>query len=29
MGNQSRQIVVEKYDVHKVNAIMLTEMGIA
>lgn len=28
MGRRSRQIVEEKYDVHKVNAVMLEEMGI-
>lgn len=29
MGQRSREIVVDKYDVHKVNAVMLKEMGIA
>lgn len=29
MGSRSRQIAEEKYDVHKVNAVMLREMGIA
>jgi glycosyltransferase involved in cell wall biosynthesis len=29
MGDRSRQIAMEKYDVHKVNAVMLSEMGIA
>jgi glycosyltransferase involved in cell wall biosynthesis len=29
MGARSRQIAEEKYDVHKVNAVMLREMGIA
>ncbi|PCC98409.1 glycosyltransferase family 4 protein [Halopseudomonas pelagia] len=28
MGRRSREIAVEKYDVHKVNAVMLKEMGI-
>ena len=28
MGTRSRQIAEEKYDVHKVNAVMLREMGI-
>lgn len=28
MGKRSREIAVEKYDVHKVNAVMLREMGI-
>ncbi len=28
MGKRSRQIAEEKYDVHKVNAVMLREMGI-
>lgn len=28
MGRRSREIAVEKYDVHKVNATMLSEMGI-
>lgn len=28
MGKRSREIAVEKYDVHKVNALMLSEMGI-
>ena len=28
MGLRSRQIVEDKYDVHKVNAVMLREMGI-
>ncbi|RYF38408.1 MAG: glycosyltransferase, partial [Comamonadaceae bacterium] len=27
MGKRSRQIAEEKYDVHKVNAVMLREMG--
>lgn len=29
MGRRSREIAESKYDVHKVNAVMLTEMGIA
>jgi len=29
MGQRARQIAEEKYDVHKVNAVMLREMGIA
>lgn len=29
MGKRSRQIVVEKYDVHKINSIMLREMDIS
>ncbi len=29
MGRRSREIAVDKYDVHKVNAVMLKEMGIA
>lgn len=28
MGRRSRQIAEEKYDVHKVNAVMLREMGV-
>jgi len=28
MGQRSREIAVEKYDVHKVNALMLKEMGL-
>jgi len=28
MGKRSREIAVEKYDVHKVNALILSEMGI-
>jgi len=28
MGSRSRDLAEEKYDVHKVNAIMLHEMGI-
>ncbi|MBY8977219.1 glycosyltransferase family 4 protein [Rhodobacteraceae bacterium NNCM2] len=28
MGHRSREIAAEKYDVHKVNAVMLDEMGI-
>lgn len=28
MGQRSREIAVEKYDVHKVNAVMLQEMGV-
>ena len=28
MGQRSRQVVEEKYDVHKVNAVMSREMGI-
>ena len=28
MGKRSREIAVERYDVHKVNAVMLAEMGI-
>ncbi len=29
MGRRSRQVAEEKYDVHKVNAVMLREMGIS
>ncbi|QDL39136.1 glycosyltransferase family 4 protein [Rhodoferax sediminis] len=29
MGRRSRQLAEDKYDVHKVNAVMLREMGIA
>ncbi|WP_297099318.1 glycosyltransferase family 4 protein [Thermomonas sp.] len=29
MGKRSRDIAVDRYDVHKVNAVMLAEMGIA
>ena len=29
MGEQSRRIAEEKYDVHKVNAVMLQEMEIS
>jgi hypothetical protein len=29
MGAISRQIAEEKYDVHKVNAVLLREMGLA
>lgn len=29
MGLRAREIAVEKYDVHKVNAVMLGEMGIS
>lgn len=29
MGRRSREIAEQKYDVHKVNAVMLREMGIA
>jgi hypothetical protein len=29
MGERSREIAEDKYDVHKVNAVMLREMGIA
>jgi glycosyltransferase involved in cell wall biosynthesis len=29
MGKESRRIAVEKYDVHKVNAMILTAMGLA
>ena len=29
MGRRSREIAEEKYDVHKVNALMLREMGIS
>ncbi|KGD63479.1 glycosyl transferase family protein [Alcanivorax nanhaiticus] len=29
MGKRSREIAEEKYDVHKVNAVMLKEMGIS
>jgi glycosyltransferase involved in cell wall biosynthesis len=29
MGIRSRQIAEEKYDVHKVNAVMLAGMGVA
>jgi glycosyltransferase involved in cell wall biosynthesis len=28
MGHRSRSIALEKYDVHKVNAAMMREMGI-
>ena len=28
MGRRSREIAEDKYDVHKVNAVMLREMGI-
>jgi glycosyltransferase involved in cell wall biosynthesis len=28
MGKRSREIAEEKYDVHKVNAVMLDAMGI-
>ena len=28
MGQRSREIAEEKYDVHKVNTVMLREMGI-
>ncbi|MNG27228.1 hypothetical protein D3C84_1123230 [compost metagenome] len=28
MGGRARQIAEEKYDVHRVNAVMLQEMGI-
>ncbi|MNJ79908.1 hypothetical protein D3C77_780960 [compost metagenome] len=28
MGARSRQIAEEKYDVHRVNAVMLQEMGL-
>jgi hypothetical protein len=28
MGKRSREIAEDKYDVHKVNAVMLREMGI-
>ncbi|BDX20532.1 hypothetical protein MFKK_33420 [Halopseudomonas aestusnigri] len=28
MGKRSREIAEDKYDVHKVNAVMLKEMGI-
>ena len=28
MGTRGRQIAEDKYDVHKVNAVMLREMGI-
>jgi hypothetical protein len=28
MGRRAREIAEEKYDVHKVNAVMLREMGI-
>ncbi len=28
MGQRSRKIAEEKYDVHKVNAVMLREMGV-
>ncbi|MOA07937.1 N,N'-diacetylbacillosaminyl-diphospho-undecaprenol alpha-1,3-N-acetylgalactosaminyltransferase [compost metagenome] len=28
MGQRSRQIAEEKYDVHRVNAVMLEEMGL-
>ena len=29
MGQRARQIAVDKYDVHKVNAVMLREMGLS
>jgi glycosyltransferase involved in cell wall biosynthesis len=29
MGAQSRRIAVEKYDVHRVNAVILEAMGLA
>ena len=29
MGNRSREIAEEKYDVHKVNEVMLQAMGIS
>jgi glycosyltransferase involved in cell wall biosynthesis len=29
MGRESRRIAVEKYDVHKVNAVILEAMGLA
>jgi glycosyltransferase involved in cell wall biosynthesis len=29
MGKRAREVAVEKYDVHKVNAVMLKEMGIS
>ena len=29
MGLRARQVAQDKYDVHKVNAVMLREMGIA
>ena len=29
MGLRARQVAEDKYDVHKVNAVMLREMGIA
>ena len=29
MGRRSRQMAEEKFDVHKVNAVMLKEMGLA
>jgi glycosyltransferase involved in cell wall biosynthesis len=29
MGQRGRQLAEEKYDVHKVNAVMLKEMGLA
>jgi hypothetical protein len=29
MGGESRRIAVEKYDVHRVNDIILREMGIS
>jgi hypothetical protein len=28
MGARSRQVAVDKFDVHKVNAVMLKEMGL-
>ena len=28
MGKRSRDIAVDRYDVHKVNAVMLAEMGV-
>jgi glycosyltransferase involved in cell wall biosynthesis len=29
MGRESRRIAVEKYDVHLVNTVMLSEMGLS
>jgi glycosyltransferase involved in cell wall biosynthesis len=29
MGQRGRQLAEDKYDVHKVNAVMLKEMGLA
>jgi glycosyltransferase involved in cell wall biosynthesis len=29
MGRESRRLAIEKYDVHKVNAIILKAMGLA